>query len=306
MHHQLVADTKMPNTHKSDPECYNLTICFAKASTCVPKLTWIIEESFLRLKFHSCYTNMRLDLASSSFSFVGPATKSRLRIWSYPRDAGGSQRMVVWLAFSEHVLWFVDALAHLHLFIGIYSHSLLIGRIEWISGNDLCDIQFKSFSQGMIQGWLVLHWQFWVWRISPYQSISDSYYLPFGLFCFWQYWYSTVSHYVLYLHLIYFNYCRFSGNGFIQVHYLPPFSRNSALHLRCLSGVRRRSFRTPRPAEKMTPKRIGFLQLFFEGPGGSFREWFVYFRYKIQVFYQHILPFAATVSTMIEFPRFLM
>lgn len=48
----------------------------------------------------------------------------------------GSQRMVVWLAFSEHVLWFVDALAHLHLFIGIYSHSL-IGRIEWISGNDL-------------------------------------------------------------------------------------------------------------------------------------------------------------------------
>ena len=84
----LVADTKMPNTHKSDPECYNLRICFAKASTSVPKLTWIIEESFLWLKFHSFHPNMRLDLASSSFSFVGPATNTRLRIWSYPRDAG--------------------------------------------------------------------------------------------------------------------------------------------------------------------------------------------------------------------------
>ena len=95
----------------------------------------------------------------------------------------------------------------MHWLICIYSWDLFTftnweNRMKnetafFVSGNDLCSTHFKSFSQVMIQGWLVLHWQFWVWRIPPYQSISDFYYLPFGLFCFWQYWYSTVSHYVL-------------------------------------------------------------------------------------------------------------
>jgi len=55
----------------------------------------------------------------------------------------------------------------------------------------------------------------------------------------------------------------------------------------------------------MTLKRIEFLQLFFEGPGVvSGNGLYISDIRYVYVFYQHMLPFAATGSTMIEFPRF--
>lgn len=112
------------NTHKSDPECYTsyndllcegLNLC-PKAYMNNWRIFPVIEIPFLLHKHAVGFGLLKLFICWCYT--CGPATKTRLRIWSYPRDAGGSQRMVVWLAFSEHVFWFVDALAHLHLFMG--------------------------------------------------------------------------------------------------------------------------------------------------------------------------------------------
>ena len=244
----------MPNTHKNkcDPECQNWMICFAKASTCVPKLTWITEESLLWLcsdvsvsSLNSIPTHKWLDLASSP----------RLRIWSYPRDAGWSEHGCHWHFRSMSFDSSMTFIRNLYLFMGfIHLHELWEQNAEW---DDILRLwqrplqhTFQIFLSGngprLIDVTLAI--------VSLKDSSSPVYQrlilLPFGLFCFWQQWYSTVSHYVLYL--ICLNYCRLlkdlvATGSYRFTIYLPPFKRtipyvgiktccrNSALHLRCLT-----------------------------------------------------------------------
>lgn len=99
-------------------------------------------------EFHSFYTNMLLDLASSSFSFVGVTCAYQLQ--KEPTKDLELSKRCRWESENGCLVGIFGAcpligrcicsFASIH---GIYSLSP-IRRIEWISGNDLCSIHFKS------------------------------------------------------------------------------------------------------------------------------------------------------------------